>query len=78
MRTKPWAGKPARCGHVAFQVPDRKPGKHVWSWVGSAFAMYRRAHEAHIRMLKEQRKAEADLASVEASLADDRAFLAAA
>ncbi len=78
VKTKPWAGKPARCGHVAFQVPDRKPEKHVWSWIGSAFAMYRRAHEAHFRMLKEQRKAEADLASADASLADDRAFLAVA
>jgi IS605 OrfB family transposase len=78
VRTKPWAGKPVRLGHVAFQVPDRKPGKHVWSWIGSAFAMYRRAHEAHFRMLKEQRKAEADLASADASLEADRAFLSAA
>ncbi len=78
VKTKPWAGKLARCGHVAFQVPDRKPGKHVWSWIGSAFAMYRRAHEAHFRMLKEQRKAEADLASADASLEADRAFLSAA
>ncbi len=78
VKAKPWAGKLARCGHVAFQVPDRKPEKHVWSWIGSAFAAYRRAHEAHIRMLKEQRKAAAEQAAADASLADDRAFLSSA
>ena len=75
VKTKPWAGKLVRCDHVAFHAPDRKPGKHLWSWIGSAFAAYRRAREAHYRMLREQRKAAVELAAAEASLADDRAFL---
>jgi IS605 OrfB family transposase len=78
VKTKPWAGKPARCGCVAFQVPEWKPGKHVWSWIGSAFAVYRRAHEAHFKALKERRKAAAEQAMVDASIADDRAFLSSA
>jgi len=77
VKTGPWAGKPVCCGQVAFRAPDRKPGKHVWSWIGSAFATYRRAHEAHFKALKERRKADAIKVVVEASLADDRVFLLA-
>jgi hypothetical protein len=68
---------PGNRGHVAVLAPELMPERHVWSWWGKCNAIWKRAHEGQLEMLrKKQRATEPTTVPLDASMVSDGLFLA--
>ena len=68
---------PGNRGHVAVLAPELMPDRHVWSWWGKCNAVWKRAHEAQLAMLRErQRNAGPTTIPFTPSMVSDGKFLA--